>query len=142
MSDQTNGQPDQEAPAEAPKGDEYKGHTYDQELDVWPFRIKLRNGTYKHYELRQMGGLALDTWTAYQAGLVRVDKKGNRTPKENMDGFHANLICLCCYDKDTGELVPANVIRGWKGPIQSDLFDRCQKMNGLDDEAEDRAKKA
>jgi hypothetical protein len=136
MSDQTNG------PSEptAPPADAYAGKTY-EECEPFKFRIKQKDGAFKYYELREMGGTALDTWTAYQASLIQVDRKGNRRPKENMDGFHAQLICLCCYDEN-GSPVPFNVVRNWKGPIQADLFDRCQKMNGLDDEAEERAKKA
>lgn len=125
-----------EAPPEAPQ-EEILLEAQAEE----PIKIKGRDGVVRDYTLREMDGDDLGRWM--NAIHERLSEKkgskfrGNGHAKTDYRGMHADLISLCLYDAD-GKRVSKDVIRKWPASLQSTLFKKSQRLNGLDDDAENR----
>lgn len=93
-------------------------------------QVKIRSvdGSIKVYEI---GELPEPDGLARWMSLVSV-----RFPKDkpsNFKGMHEDLIELCITLN--GEKVPRSTINGWGTKLKSRLFDICQRVNGLTDDA-------
>lgn len=91
------------------------------------------------YTVKEMSGNELDKWRGTVGNRITTDSKGN-SRVTNFEKFSASLISFCLYDK-SGNLVPIETIASWPAMAQKTLFEICQEINGLTDEAEEAAKK-
>lgn len=100
------------------------------------------------YILRDMMGDDLAEWSKFQATRVMAGAKRGRPDPAAVDfrGFNAKLISMCLYhvgpDGKVAGPVAQSVIEKWSAPVLTALFDRCQTMNGLNEEGQEAAKKA
>jgi hypothetical protein len=73
------------------------------------------------------------------ANRMRWDDKGKPSGIRDWTGFEGSLIGRCMFDAD-GKKVGEDKIKEWPTTVQKKLFELCQKLNGLDEESEEKAK--
>lgn len=113
---------------------------YEAEPESYPFRVREKNGEVTQFYLRGFEGEGMATWMHTVARKMKADKKGLNSNTSDFRQFQASLIHLCCYDS-AGNRVQINRIFGWAAKLQNALFEKCQELNGLNDESGDKAKK-
>jgi len=120
-----------------------------------PITLTIKD-TKKFYVLREVNGHSRDLYLNNLAG--RLKGKGEVTQVRDFKDMQANLLSRCIYKKVTankedppskstpdqleemGEIpVTIEELRTWPARIQSLIFDRAQKLSGLDTEAEEEA---
>ena len=101
------------------------------------------DGTKQKYVIREFDGNIREDYLATVQGRALTNDDGEVVGVESFKGMHADLICRCVFrvTESGREAVSLDVANSWPGSVQSAIFKRCQIINGLDDEAEDRAKK-
>lgn len=118
--------------------------TFDAEPETYQFKVLEKNAqgekALNQYELRGFDGDGMSVWMQTVARKMKGDKKGINSNTSDFRQFQASLIVLCCHDA-TGNRVPIGKIAGWSAKLQNYLFGKCQELNGLDDDAGDKAKK-
>lgn len=111
-------------------------------------------GKKKFYVLREVNGQARDLYLNNLAG--RLKGSGDTSTVRDFRDMQANLLSRCLYKKVTVdkedppskstpeqlermEEIPVSVeeLRSWPARVQSLVFDRAQKLSGLDTEAEE-----
>lgn len=112
---------------------------YDAEPETYTFRVKEKDQV-NEYILMGFQGEGMAQWMSTVARKVKGDKKGVNANTSDFRNFQASLIHLCCYDGARNR-VPVSRIAGWSAKLQNILFERCQELNGLNDDAGDKAKK-
>lgn len=107
----------------------------------YKFSVTDEKGKKERYVLREFYGPGLTQWTEIHAARLKFSKTGAPLPRDSdYSNLYSSLIALCCYNRTTGHRVSKNVIESWTSSIQSDLFDRCQQMNGLTEDGREKAK--
>ena len=120
-----------------------------------PITLKIK-GAKKFYVLREVDGQARDLYLNNLAG--RLKGGGDTTSVRDFRDMQANLLSRCIYKKVTTdnedppskstpeqlekmEEIPVTIeeLRTWPARIQALIFDRAQKLSGLDTEAEEEA---
>lgn len=110
--------------------------TFDEEEPPIPFRVR-EKGIETEYEIRQFesandknngGGLAC--WMRSINKRNTFDTTG-KLVSTNFNGFHEELISLCCYRKGEEDRVPKAVIAKWSPKARTFAFDAAQRINGL-----------
>lgn len=101
--------------------------------------IEDESGEVQPYTLREMTGSEKGKWQTSMAGRMRWDDKGKPSGIRDWTGFEGSLICRCMFDAD-GKKVAEDKIKEWPTTVQKKLFEMCQKLNGLDEESEEKAK--
>ena len=113
-------------------------------------------GVKKFYILREVNGQARDLYLNNLAG--RLKGGGDASHVKDFRDMQANLLSRCIYKKVTAdkedppskstpdqlekmEEIPVTIeeLRSWPARIQALIFDRAQKLSGLDTEAEEEA---
>lgn len=102
--------------------------------------VEDENNKVQRYTLCEMVGAQRDKWLNNWSARVRTDRSGNVIGMKTFDDLQAALIAKCLYDEN-GELVKQEVISRWPATAQKQLFELCQKMNGLDSDSEEEEKK-
>lgn len=108
-------------------------------------------GELQGHVLREMKSTERDLYMNAASGRMKDGGAG----VTDFRGLYAQLICRCLYradlteDQETGEIkienvaekpVSALVINGYPSSTQSELFDECQEINGLNRRARETAK--
>jgi len=96
------------------------------------------NGEELEYSLWGMTGLDRDKYLNHAKNKV-VMKDGKPEGMKNFDQFQSFLISKCLHDP-SGKLVSIAEIEGYASEAQVALFEACQKMNSLGQDAEEDAK--
>lgn len=99
-----------------------------------------KTGEVKVYTLKEMSGLERDQWMNKMSKSFKLGADGKSTGIADYTGIHYILISRCLYD-DTDKLISEQIISQWPASAQKILFDKCQKLNGLGEDAEEEAKK-
>lgn len=86
------------------------------------------------YTIKEMMGTQRDQWLKGMGQRMRTDASGKVVGIKDYAGLHSSLISLCLYGPG-GDLVPAKVIDEWPASVTSKLFEECQRLNGLGDDA-------
>lgn len=81
------------------------------------------------YEIRELTGEEHAKWMSRSTKRFR-DKRGR--PRENPDfkGLHADLICMCVFDKSGKKVTPSRV-DGWGPKCKARVYRMCQEHQGL-----------
>lgn len=108
-------------------------------LDEIPVVMEMEDGSERHLVLREMHGTGRDAYLQSMAGRMRTDAKGNIIGVKNFDGLQASLLSKCLYD-EVDELVSVKEIQAFPTKAVITLFKAAQKLNGLEQDAEDDAK--
>lgn len=108
-----------------------KSRTFDVEHD---------NGTVVTYKLVELDGAARDKWLTDQNKKVKF-VEGKSAGMTTLEGVQAELLSLCVVDHANARL-SVQAIQKWPATAINTLFQVAQKMNGLDKEAMEEAKKA
>jgi hypothetical protein len=112
-------------------------HLFDLTLEEIPVTLKKPNDPVPwDCVLREMDGAVRDAFLNGQKGKVRMQTREVTDFKD----LHTSLIARCLYDKGTGKLVEAEIIRGFPAKVQSKLYDLCVRLNGLSEKAETELK--
>jgi hypothetical protein len=102
-------------------------------------KIVDKDGQPRTYTLREMTGSTRDKWLNFMSNRMKSDENGGRSISR-YDDLQSTLISFCLYD-DGDKLVPKETVSGWNASALNKLFDLCQKMNGLTDDAAEEEKK-
>lgn len=124
------------------EGEEEKG----EEPEVWDadtqeekVHIRIR-GKVTTFVLRELLSSELSKWRKGNSGRVRLDR-GRTVTVNDSEGVEESLISKCLFTEG-GKPVPRSTIEGWGSSVVQMLFSKCVRINGLDEEAMERAKKA
>jgi hypothetical protein len=107
-----------------------------------PLKLKDASGTEKEYTLREMNGEQRDKYQSLVATRARTDSQGRPVGLKSYDDLTATLISYCLMDKGTNQQVSVKAIQQWGSKSQMTIFKMCQELNGMDDDAEEKAKNA
>jgi hypothetical protein len=110
-------------------------------LEVKQVEVELvskERGTEK-YSIREMTGLQRDQYLTSQNTKVKFNEAGKPVGLRTFDGCQSSLLSRCMYKDDV--LVPEKVIQTFPSTVLQSLYEMCQKLNGLDTEADTQAKK-
>jgi len=100
------------------------------------------SGSETEYILREMSGAERDSYMDAQKSRLIIGSSGTVTGVRSFNGLQAMLLARCLYTASDNKLVDSKTIQGWKSSVQNALFERANKINGLDKNAEKRAKNA
>lgn len=110
------------------------------ELSASPAEWKFRMGG-KEYCLRELYGTQRDRYMTASQENLKFDQKGNVVGLRSFDDHQVALIKLGLYEKDDSgtftKMVPDAIIRSFPASTQKTLYDRLQKMCGLDPKADE-----
>jgi hypothetical protein len=103
--------------------------------------IENDDGSVTKYVLKELNGTLRDAWLNRMSRSVKSD--GVKGTVKDYTGLYAALISACLYTTDLGASVPVGekTIQEWSSSCQEELFEICQKMNGLDKKSEEDEKK-
>lgn len=104
-----------------------------------PVKIRV-DGEIRTYVLREMIGQTRDEYMNGMSKRVKVSPDGKVIGISEYVDVQASLITRCLFT-DQNRPVDIKTIRGWPASAQKYLFDKCQKLNALDDNAEETQKK-
>lgn len=117
-----------------------------------PLILEDKKGQERHYCIRELGGEDRDHYMNTMGTKAQFNEAGNPAGLKDYAGIHLALICKCVRgaelskDKltvlEAGPLVKREVLAALPARVQSAIFDRVKKISGMDEDAEDRAKKA
>lgn len=105
-----------------------------QEVEV---KLTGADGSPQIYTLREMDGTTRDKYLKEQMNKVTRDASGKPTGLKDITGMYAKLIAMHLFDSD-GNAVKEEFIQTFPGSTQQALFERAQKLSGLDKGAEER----
>lgn len=105
-----------------------------------PFEVEHENGTVHQYKLVELDGASRDKWITDQNRKVKF-VEGKSAGMATLEGVQAELLAMCVVDHTNARL-SVQAIQKWPATTQNTLFKIAQKMNGLDKEAMEDAKKA
>jgi hypothetical protein len=106
-----------------------------------PFKITREDGQEVQYKLVELDGAERDKWVTEQIKRVKHDEKGVGQGINSADRIQASLLSLAIRDH-TNARISADAIQKWPATAINTLFLIAQKMNGLDKESQEQAKKA
>ncbi len=98
-------------------------------------------GEVQTYTLKEMSGFERDQWMNRMSKSLKVGADGKSSGVSDYTGIHYSLIARCLYDA-SDKLVSEDIIRNWPASAQKVLFDKCQALNGLNDDTEGTEGKA
>lgn len=93
------------------------------------------DGEQKQWTLRELSGSERNKYLNKMTNRVKVGP-GGATGIKSFDGFQSDLLCLCLVDED-GKPVSKEIIEDLPSKTQQVLFDKAQKLSGLDTKKED-----
>lgn len=99
------------------------------EVDV---KLKGKDGVGHDWLLRELSGSERNRYLNKMKTRIKVGANG-ATSIKSFDGFQSDLLHLCLLDEE-GERVAKDVIEGLPSSSQLALFNRAQKISGLDNE--------
>lgn len=138
-ANQSDGAPAQTSPPQEPPG-VIRIRRKRKSMAVVIPKEESDDGLEKNWSLKELFGDERDAWLDIQQTKVKFDPKGNPTGISSIKDVAASLISMCLYD-EADKRVPIDVIRKLPAESQDDLFDACQRMNGLDKRALEAKKK-
>lgn len=127
------------AQGEAPPADEDDGWSDAKAYAESPGEKKVRVGTTK-YVLQELMGDGVAKWMKFTHLRVTGGKKKPKPEDADYRDFLANLIVLCIRTENK-QPVPFQKVRSWPASTLTGLFQDCQTMNGLNDDAREEAGK-
>lgn len=98
-------------------------------------------GSTRDYILREMTGAQRDAWMNKTQGKMSKNAEGKSVGIRDFTGLHASLISACLYQAEDNKPVSEQVIQTFPSSVQTTLFARAQKMNGLEPDSEKKEKK-
>ena len=111
---------------------------FDLLLNTQPVMLK-EGGQEKLYTLQELTGSERDKYLNFMKGRMKVNSDGTRGGIDDFNGLQARLLSMTLKDPE-GKLVPEEVLQKWPARVQTLLFKESQKLSGLDDKAEEKAK--
>ena len=141
------------APADAPAPEEAAPATPpadDDEVVVISVKRKTKKiklefdedqGGTQEFTLKEFAGPDRDAWYNFLNKRTKMSPDGKSGSLTDATDLHPTLISKSLRDA-SGAAVAISVIRTWSSTAQQTLFDMTKKLNGLDDKAEEEAKKA
>lgn len=99
-----------------------------------PVELDSKSGESRAYVLREMTGKQRDLYLQSLRKKATVGKDGQVT-LNNFDGLQSNLLTRCLFNSD-GENVSEDEIQEFPSKVQTILFEKCQELNGLNQEEE------
>jgi len=116
----------------------------DFDLDFEEVNVTIRDnkdGTEHRYVLREFDGAGRDMYLNAMGKKMRHDATGKPAGLKDYNEIQALLVCRCMFP--FGEKAAVDI--GWVQTLPSRklqlIFKECQRICGLDDEAEAEAKK-
>jgi len=88
--------------------------------------------------LRELTGKERNTYLDKMTNRAKVSKDGKVIGIKNFDGFQADLLEISLFAN--GESVTKDCIESMPASAQQELFERSQKLSGLDQNASDTEK--
>lgn len=108
-------------------------------LKTCPVEVEDEDGTIKKYTMREMDGTLRDAHMKSMGERVRYDNTGKAVGLKSFDGLQAGMLAKVMFDEE-GKQVDVKVIQKWPSSTQNTLFKHAQKMNGMDEKAEEETK--
>lgn len=100
-------------------------------------RLEGEDGVERLYTLREEPGTLRGEWMNFLATRQKIDNRtGTVVGMKDFRGMESWLISKCMYTEQ-GQKVPQKEIEGWPAQLQRELFEACQKLNGLEDRSAD-----
>ena len=93
------------------------------------------------YTLKEMDGIEPGKWRAEMGDRAKFNAAGSVIGMKTYTGVEASLISRCLFDPQDRP-VSKDTITGWSTSAQQNLVRLCEKLNGLDKESADEAKKS
>lgn len=103
-------------------------------------KFKMKDGGTKDYTLRELMGPDLAKWQAFDSTRITITRNKIDMAPGAFREYCAVLINMCLFD-ETGTAVDKRTIMSWPSTAITGLFDKCQTMNGLNEEGREKAKK-
>jgi hypothetical protein len=105
-----------------------------------PFTVEHENGGVVNYKLVELNGAARDKWLTDQNKKVKY-VEGKQAGMTTLEGVQSELLALCVVTEQ-GTKLPVSEFQKWPSSALNTLFQAAQRMNGLDKEGMEEAKKA
>ncbi len=97
-----------------------------------------KDGVDKIFTICEMTGRQLEQYLNGSRGKV-IMTDGKVTGMKTYDGLYSNLLSKTMRD-ESGKLVLMDELQVWPVRVQRFLYEKAQKVNGLDEQAEDDSK--
>ena len=117
-------------------GDEVKELVFSKKRQEIPVTLESEDGDVKMV-LREFSGAIRSTFLDYLNSKTEI-KNGKVSKMSNVGAIQSRLISLCLYHDN--KAVPEKEILEMASTTIDGLFKAAQKLNGLDEGAEDEAK--
>lgn len=107
------------------------------------FEVELEDGTILKLVARELMGDDREEYITFQAGRMKLDKRGRPVGMGDAKGVSLKLMSLGLYDASTLARITEEQLESWKltGRVQGDICAILIQMSGLGDDAEEDAKK-
>lgn len=120
------------------------------ELEIFPVKLTIQGET-KKFVLRELTGQGRDAYLNALAPRMRIGQDGRPSGIKNFKDMQADLIARSMYEaaweEDAeGEIVESSVtldkavkvqtVQSWPSSVQNKLFEKCQQMSALGEDAE------
>lgn len=103
-------------------------------------QLQTNGGEVITYTLREMTGSEMAKWRNSLASKMKIGSNGMPVGVKSFDGLESSLIAKCLVDPE-GKLVKQEIIDDWPASTLKALFVKCQKLNGMEEESREAAKK-
>lgn len=113
---------------------------YSLVLEEVPFRVTNKDGSKRDLILRELDGVQRDDYLGFIGARLKMDSAGKAAGMSAFDRIQSSLLCKAVWDPAKSAYVPEGEIRKWPSSLIQKLYDRVQKISGLDVEAETAAK--
>lgn len=102
--------------------------------------FEMESGTTKRCFLREMTGKQRDSYFTTMGDRMKFGPDGKVMGMKSYDGLQAGLLCLCLYDEN-GKPFSFEDVQNFPSTVQKKLYERAQKMNDMEEESKEVAKK-
>ena len=106
-----------------------------------PIELEDVDGNILQCKLRELSGEERDAFLSMMNDKVKYTGEGKSAGFRDYNDVESKLVSMALIGPD-GKNIEAKVIKTYPASVQAGLFDLAQKMNGLDKEADERAKKS
>ena len=109
------------------------------EREEQPITLTSKEGGSRRLVIREMDGKDRDSYFTKIGNKMNLSPSGKVLGIKSFDGLQSGLLSLCLFD-ETNKLVPVQEIQAYPAKVQGELFKIAQRINGLDQKAEDESK--
>ena len=93
--------------------------------------LENKEGEEKRYTLKELTGKERNKYLNKMSNRVKIGQDGKAMGIKNFDGFQSDLLKLSLFD-ESGEHVSEEDIEEFPSSTQQKLFEKAQKLSGLD----------